>query len=407
MGDEAARVDALVTWLGAAGTLSYLVHILRAPTRSTLERRALYLLAVLAWLLAVRGFAWLRPESRLLVTLTFAAATLLPLTMALFVEGLLRRHLPLWLKVLAAGSSVAFFLLNALGLMWTSDAVSFAFPAALLLVMLSLGGVLVARDRSSLSRAENQLVSGCLIAVLVCLPLAATDFRTHVGWPAQRWGAVGVLLFLSALSRMAHLREGGSWAWEEGPWLLAKSALLAGTVWFLAGTGGTAEPERVLPVAVAVVLLLALWERLRSLAALERGRGLLRWLANAPGSLDAFVRALHDYPLTEHHLLAGPAELAGYREDALVRLFAGSRVCSAAKLRRLRETGSAEELDAAEQMIDLLGRHEMTHACVLGTEPLRLLLVSLPEISHARDTELELEVIQRQGSLALAAGGAR
>lgn len=59
--------------------------------------------------------------------------------------------------------------------------------------------------------------------------------------------------------------------------------------------------------------------------------------------------------------------------------------------------------DAAEQMADILERYEMTHACLLSTDPLHLLLVNLPEMGGNRDAELELEVIQRQASLALPA----
>jgi hypothetical protein len=63
--------------------------------------------------------------------------------------------------------------------------------------------------------------------------------------------------------------------------------------------------------------------------------------------------------------------------------------------------------EAAEQMADILERYEMTHACLLSDDPVRLLLVNLPEISGNRDAELEMAVIQRQASLALLGPPAR
>lgn len=405
---DPVRVDVLVTWLGAAGTFSYLAYLLRNRGRSLLESRTLALLLALGMLLLVRGFYWLEIGSTTLLVLTFIPATLLPLAMCLFVEGLLRRHLPRWLKVLGAGTTAIFFLLNVVGLLWVDRRVSLAFPLALLLVMACLGWVLVTRDRAALSPAENRLVRGCVTAVMLGLPLAASDFRLDLGWPSHRWGAVATLAFVLTLARMTEVRETRSWLSREIPWLVAKTLFLAGIVRLLSGG---AEWAAILPPTTALVLLFALWERLRALAVLRRERGLLRWLAEAPAdSLGAFVEALREYPLTEQHVLLGPAELEGYHPDALRRLFRGpSRVCSAAELRQARSArgGDAAALDAAEQMLDALGRHEMTHACLLAADPLRLLLVNLPEITGGRDAELELEVIRRQGSLALAMEGTR
>jgi hypothetical protein len=408
MGADAAGIDVLVTWLGATGALSYLVHIVRNPSRSPLERRAVFLLGVLAALLTVRGFAWLRMDDALLKRAVFAAATLLPLAMALFTEGLLRRHLPLAAKLLAAGSSALFFALNLAPEALRGPAITRAFPVALVGVMAMLGWFLLTRRRATLSPTENRLVSGCLLAVLAGLPLAASDFRLELGFPSQRWGAVGVLLFVYTLARMARAPEGAGGPASDFGWIAAKALLLAGLAALL-WPGEVEAFGRALPLAVALALLFAVWERLRAQSAAEGEAGLLRWLARAPtDSLDAFAAWLRRYPLTEQHLILGPAELRAYRAESLARLFqGGSTLCSAARLRRTGAGAPREELDAAEQMADVLERHEMTHACLLGVEPLRLLLVHLPEITGSRDAELELEVIGHQASLALARETAR
>ena len=402
---DAVAIDVLVTWLGALGAASYLLHILRDPSRSPLERRAVLLLGVLTTLLLVRGFAWLEADPRL-TRLTFAAATLLPLAMALFVEGLLRRHLPRLPKVLAAGSSALFFALNLAPERLRAAAFSFAFPAVLLGVMALLGYFLLSRRRDTLSPAENRLVSGCLLAALVGLPLAASDFRLQLGFPPQRWGSVGVLLFVYTLAHLARLPERAGWRLRELGWLGFQALLLAGMGALLAPRPA-AVWAHALPLAAAVVLLFALWERLRNAAALQGHEGLLRWLARAPaGSQQALAAWLKRYPLTEQHLILGPDELGAYRAESLTRLFAGSHTCSGARFRQLGPGAPREAQEAAEQMADILERYEMTHACLLSASPLRLLLVNLPEVGGNRDAELELEVIRRQASLALPAAEA-
>lgn len=403
---DAVAIDVLVTWTGAVGVASYLLHILRNPSRSPLERRAVLLLGVLTVLLTVRGFAWMEPDVRL-NRLTFAAATLLPLAMALFVEGLLRRHLPRTAKLLAAGSSAFFFAMN-LGPASLREVLLFRVFAGVLVGMMALlGYFLLARRRDTLSPAENRLVSGCLLAVLASLPMAASDFRLELGFPPQRWGAVGVLLFVYTLVHLARLPEHVGWRLRELGWLALQALLLSGMAAFLSPRPMTVWAHA-LPLAAAVVLLFAIWERLRHAGTVQRQERLLRWLAHAPaGSRDALVRWLRHYPLTEQHLLLGPEELRAYRAESLAALFGRSRTCSGARFRQIGPDAPRQAQEAAEQMADILERYEMTHACLLGTDPLHLLLVNLPEISGNRDAELELEVIQRQASLALPARPAR
>lgn len=400
MAADAVAIDVLVTWIGALGAASYLLHIVRNRSRSPLERRAVLLLGVLTVLLLVRGFSWLGPDLRL-TRLTFAAATLLPLAMALFVEGLLRRHLPRPVKLLAAAGSAFFFVMNLAPARWREAVLPYGFPAVLLAMMALLGTFLLARRRDTLSPAENRLVSGCLLGILAGLPMAASDFRLELGFPPQRWGAVGVLLFVYTLVHLARLPRHA--VVRDLGWLAVQALLLSGMGALLAPRPA-AVWSNTLPVAAATVFLFGIWERLRGAGARQAREGLLRWLADAPtgspGALDGWLRR---YPLTEQHLLLGPEELRAYRADSLAALFGTSRTCSGARFRQIGPDAPRAAQDAAEQIADILERYEMTHACLLSTHPLHLLLVNLPEMGGNRDAELELEVIQRQASQALLA----
>ncbi|MFI5039927.1 MAG: hypothetical protein ACHQCG_08295, partial [Solirubrobacterales bacterium] len=71
----AESVDVLVTWVGAVTLVRYLVVIRRRRERSPLERRATFLIGVLAALCLIRGFSWLRPDLRWLGVLMLMPAT--------------------------------------------------------------------------------------------------------------------------------------------------------------------------------------------------------------------------------------------------------------------------------------------------------------------------------------------
>jgi hypothetical protein len=422
--DEALRTDLLVTWLAAAGALGYLRHVATHRTRSPLEARAMLLLAALGALSLARGFLWLAPGSRALFALTFVPATLIPLAAALYVEGLLRRHLPRWLKLLAAGVSLGFLPLaflpgparRALETLW--------FPAALALVLACLAGVLLRRDRASLSPAENDLVAASLWLSVLGIPLALSDFRLLLGGPANRLGGVGVLLFAYVLATMTQRRAGTRRLGRELAGIALKAAGAGLVLLLLTGWAAPARALHAASAATALVLAYALAERLGARTGDEGGRELLRWLSDAAVTTRAGYRAaLARYPLTEQHLVLGAEELPGYDAEALRRAFraadaaAAGRalpgaaalplptgVASAAALRAAldaaRAAGDRPAEDAAEQLLDVLARYEMTHAGLLAAEPLELLLVALPEVAAAGDAELELRVLQRCGTLA-------
>jgi len=422
--DEALRTDLLVTWIAAAGALGYLRHIAIHRTRSALEARAMLLLGALGALSLARGFLWIAPGSRALFALTFVPATLIPLATALFVEGLLRRHLPQWLKLLAAGTTLGFLPLaflrgparHALEAVW--------FPAALALVLGGLAGVLLRRDRASLSPAENDLVTASLWLAVLEIPLAVSDFRLVLGGPANRLGGLGVLLFAYVLATMTQRRAGTRRLGHDLAWVGLKAVGATLALLLLTGWDTPARALHAASVAAALVLAYALTERLGVRTGDEGGRELLRWLSDAAITTRAGYRAaLARYPLTEEHLVLGAADLPGYDAVALRRAFqavdagAGAGyaparpgaplptgVASAAALRAAlgaaRAAGDRPAEDAAEQLLDVLARYDMTHAGLLASEPLELLLVALPEVAAADDAELELRVLQRCGTLA-------
>jgi hypothetical protein len=405
----AESVDVLVTWVGAVTLLRYRFALRRRRERSTLERRTEVLVTVLAMLFLLRGFAWINPGVRWLGALMLLPATLLPLAMTLFVEGLLRRHVARWIKWLAVGATTV-ATVGAIGLRSLSDTdprPNFILLAALLVTMSVLGVVVERRDRASLSRGENGLIRAIMLVTLLALPLVATDFRFDLGWPTPRLGTIGTLLFCYTLLRRpqehAHLLW---WARDVGR-LLLRAAVVCLMLLIALRTAPSELFAPLFALATALVLALAIGERLPHANASRTEGALLRWLARPPArSLQAFVRELHHLPLTADALVIEEQDLAMYDHAALcATLGTGRPVHSLARLREERavSTGSrALAARGADQLTDLLERTQMTHVALLSTRPLRLLLANLPELPGTADAELALGAVVRHGQLAVA-----
>jgi hypothetical protein len=408
----AESVDVLVTWVGAATLLRYRVALGRRRERSALERRTGFLISCMALLLLVRGFSWLNPDVRWLGIAMLLPATLLPLAMTLFTEGLLRRHVPRWTKWLAVGlTAVAATTTIVLGAAHTSDArVTYVLLAALLTMMGVLGVLLARRDKGSLSRSENGLVRACLLVTLISLPLVATDFRFDIGWPMSRLGTLGALLFCYTLLRQPQEHARVIWWARDVGRLLLRAAVVC---LLLLVALRTAPRELLVPLfvlATALVIAVAIADRLAQSNVSRTEAALLRWLARPPATtLHGFVRELHHLPLTADALIIEQQDLAMYDRAALCAALATGRpVHSLARLREERAVqseGRAEAARGADQLTDLLERAEMTHVALLTTQPLRLLLANIPELPGAADAELALGAVVRHGQLAVA--GAR
>jgi hypothetical protein len=402
-------VDVLVTWVGGATLLRYRLVLGRRRERSALERRTGFLISAIAALLIVRGFAWLNSDVRWLGAVMLLPATLLPLAMTLFVEGLLRRHVSRWIKWLAVGvTTIATVAAITLRILSASDPrPNYVLLAALLLMMAVLGLVLARRDRTSLSRSENGLVRTVLLVTLLGLPLVATDFHLDLGWSTPRLGTIAALLFCYTLLRRPQEHARLSW-WARD---IGRLLLRAGIVCLLLLIALRTAPRELLVPAFALVTTLvlagAIVDRLGHTNVSRAEVALLRWLARPPASsLRAFVRELHHLPLTADALVVEERDLAMYDHTALcAALSSGRPVHSLARLREERLVHTVSRVAAArgaDELTDLLERTEMTHVALLSTRPLRLLLANMPELPGAADAELALGAVVRHGQLAVA-----
>lgn len=395
---NALASDVAVTWLGAAGCGLYL-HFLWTRRDAAAAGPGLFLFGVLTALLAVRGFAWLF-GGPLLGRLVFAAATLLPIAMTLFAEHLLRRHHPLWLKLLALGVSAVFFVINLFADLSSDAPLLLAFLCCHAAVMASNGWFLLWLRDADLSRNEARLARAVVLVVALAVPLAATDFREELSHVPVRLGALGALAFVYVFLNLSDSQRvvRGLLAHFAAALLFA---IVLASVMALAshgpGQGLLDAALRGMPVAIAWVLLTAIFVRIRAVSLAGDGNAFLRWLLHARlDTPEGFLHSLRRLPQTADHVLLGDAELTGY---ALGELFdmAGKRrePVSVGEARSWTKRRDGDRIEAAEQLVDLLERHEMTHALLIARQPAQVVLLNLPQGANAAIGELRAAIILR------------
>ena len=145
------------------------------------------------------------------------------------------------------------------------------------------------------------------------------------------------------------------------------------------------------------MLLAAAVIQTRLLISEARSQNFLRWLLHARlDSVDGLLGSLKKLPLTAEHTVLRAQELAHYNVDQLFAL-AGSRrePLNLNEARTWVKAEQAHKLDAAEQLIDLLERHEMTHALLITREPPLIVLLNLPQGANTAVGEIRAGVIQR------------
>lgn len=385
--------DVLATWIAALAAAGYLWFLQRSAEQSSLGRRQRFLLLVLTALLLLRGFAWLVPDT-LLVRLTFLAAVLLPLALALFVEALMRQHLPAVAKWLIALGTGLFLLSTLSGELHRQVWMLPSFLVFELLVLMRLGWFLLQRDHRSLSGEEHIQIRAVLVAAVLAIPLIATDFRTLLGVPPVRLGSLAALLLIYVSLRYSPDPRHYRGLLLELLLMLALAALLASVFWFAGGLHTPAHALTTLVLALAAVLALAIFARLLSLRRTQDESGLQHWLANLNcRDLSSLALAVPQLPATREAVLIQQEQLEHHDVEALQSLFDQSvGPLHKEHLQTLADSDGSPVQEAASQLLDILERHDCNHLCLLSRRPLQLLLCrfSNPVTLAQRRTELAI-----------------
>ena len=356
-----------------------------------LNRRFLFGLRVMMMLFAGRAL-FVLIDIELFTFFKMLGDNIIPLSVLLLAEGLLRRHGPFWAKTYVAVGTIVF----AISSLWWRDSIDPARLVGLLAFQFSgfvIGGWLIlTRDRTTLSVAENQTAERLALSLFLLVPLAAADFlMVFLGLPAQI-SPLGVL-FLCWLA----VSLGRSQAQHRAP-LVSFLAIVLGaglSGFIVAGMADMDKDATILTLAVilAAVMVAVLFIEAQTLRAEEQSQTLLRHIAE-DRSRDAlgFLRGLQAHPLVEGAALIEEAQVADLDADVLHHIFRVAPV-----LRR----ADPPFVDGAEgdHIAHLFRLFDASHILIADDAPLTLVALSMPALATSPRAELELGAVQRMARL--------
>lgn len=380
---SAFLADSWVSVCGAVGAAIVLFRMADLTASPPVARRFRACLWVIIVVMTARVGNWAE-WGWLFNAATYASAALLPL-MALFVaEGMMRMHAPRWLKRFCGWGAVVLVLLALLPTTW----MEYTHLLGLLLFQLAgLAGVAVMvlrRDQSLLSDAENQSLNRIMLSFLLILPLLATDYYGPVVPVAPvRLGGIAVLglcLLTININRpsLSQRRIIGSMAG-----LFAVTICLTALVAVMAdATGPTAL--RIGVVLLATVMLLATWQAARALEIEDRYAIMLREMARLGGTgPGAAVQMIQRGAGVPDALVLEGHDFSDFDTTALRLAFATKPV----------RTAIADTSD--EQLAWLFSRFEASHALCILDDPLTVVVFNNPALTASNGDDFGLAALQR------------
>lgn len=302
--------DGVINLLAALGVGAFALHVLLPVRRdrlpSLLEIRFGVLALVLALFLAARGLFWLSGFPAFFAV-SFLSVCFVPLGILLAVEGLLRRHAPLALKLFAALGAVLCLLATIVLPRAPGSLYSVLLASFQILGLLLPFGWAFLRDRGQLSRRENRRVDSLLTLTLIGVPFIATDFSDLLPPFPVQLGAVAILLFAYAAVHTARYpRQNPVFSWRFLS-LLVVTLIAATTLVWLTDLSGVQALARLSALIFTLAVVLTLSLELLSLRDQSEERALLRILSALDLSRpEAVVSRLTRFSPFEHARLIRP-----------------------------------------------------------------------------------------------------
>lgn len=379
--------DSVVTLASLIGIALFAQVLRMQQPRTVITRRFLFALQVVAALLAIRLLQWLTGVDWI-GRLTFAVAGLVPLAMLLVAETLLRRHAPLVLKAWAAGGAAVFALIALFARADQALVAVVSLAVFQVLAFVALAIVVLGRDRSSLSVAENTTIDRLALSLVLIVPLALTDFRTEfLNLPVRLSGiAILAMCWLGLTLRRSDAEQSE---------VVSASAALAVSLLFaslcvmeLAGLDARSTIQ-VMAVVVSVGLLAVIFNQARLIRREDKVARVLDVLADMDvNEHDAFLRALQTRALTSGALILKADNLSDF--DAAFRdHFTRQAVVSSEDLDQLGNPKLAEQFEW------FFRKFEASHVMLVSKDPFRVMALNVPTLAQSRQLEQELKIAQR------------
>ncbi len=324
--------------------------------------------------------------------LVMLAAGLIPIAVLILTEGLLRRHAPRGVKILAGGGTVVFTVLAFLPSGWIDPARLWGLFAFQVSVFALCGWLVVTRDKAKLSWTENTAVVRLALSLVLFIPLIAVDFATvAIGVPVQL-SAIGVLALCWLALTLGNDTEGQR-ASITALCVAFALALAAGGLISVTTASGRDGMIIATAIALGAILLVMIFIDARRQQAAQQSLTILQHLAKGP--IDdpmTFLRGLRNFPRVEGAVIIEQEDLRDLNVPILAKAFERTPV--------LRRSGpKPNQAEEAEHIDHLFERFGASHILQVRDEPIQLVALAMPALAASPNAELEVDVVQRMAAL--------
>lgn len=389
--DRLIFADTIVSVAALFG-LMILVSSIKRSGRDSISRRFLFSLYIIQLLLLFRVLTWIT-GLKLFDALTLIVAGILPLAMIILTEGLMRRHAPKLVKMIAAGTAIAFIPLALLPESFAEPWRSIILLTAQIWGFATAGYLVWTRDKSSLSSAENIIIERIALSIPVIIPLVITDFRIPDFESPVRLSGVAILFmcWLTVSLERSHLKNSDM---LRAFLILLSGSILAGVaISYLIETDWTGYIQ-ICVITLSATMVAVIYNDSISLRFDERRDSLLKHMAEGNIQKSAsFLIGLRDHPLVDGAVILEEKDLKDFDKKLLKTVFGKDA------LQRKAEISNANSSAEAEQLKWLFERFNATHVILVSNKPLSLVALNMPSLSASPGAETELRAVQRMAIL--------
>lgn len=401
--------DGFISFIGAVGLWPVFLRLWRSSNLIPLEKNLKWVMLFFFVVLLIRI-----PDLSFGISgfghVVYLFSTLLSFSLFLYLETLLRRHMPLWLKIFISVGSGIFIIDTILGNLSENKEHLVYYGAFLFLAAIFSSLVCLFRNRSDYSRAENTMIDINFISVLFLVPIVLTDITTYGIEGLPRMGVLGILLFAYvSLYNQALFQDRGYLLKRLFKSFVFSILLTLATVyivndWSLEITG------RLFTLFFSVNLIFRIYYAVKHLDGEDEFYGFVRAVNDS--SKDKLINFLLNIEVffgKLDRLVLTRADLAKYDAQGIYDMFETHHT-HLFNIFDIQESLSSKEItntkaEMYEQIIDLLEKHEMTYVCKFGKSEPILVLFHVPMVAYQPMIELKTRLIAEVSHLVERAAG--
>lgn len=407
--------DALMSLLGIIGLWHAYHRLHKIENLNPVERRLKFILLCMLSLLFFRfPDQYIKDSHVIFAILTYVSAIGLSFANFLFFETLMRKHMPLWLKIYMSLSSLYFLIVALMGKLHGNMTQLRPFIAYILISIFFLVLVVGLRKRSEHTPVENQLLNLSLISLVILGPFFLTDIVTlKLDFP--NLGALGALIFayMSMYNQSLFLQN------RRILFRFLKSIYLAlflsFMVWELIPQMPLHIVGRIFAMSLSAILIVRIFYAVKHLQTDSEIFGFVNAVLKSDKSnTKSYLKSMSDFFSKVEKKVLNPDSLHGYDLQLWTSVFdsGGGSTLSLFQIReeledhKLAVSNKAkapiltnEKKRCFEQVVDVLEKYEMTHILKLNSKEQVYIVFQVPMVGYEKLTQLHTDLVRMASEL--------